>query len=250
MSRLRGWHVCFFVAGIAIPPTHIVGGEFTIRQASEANQSAIESMRTFACQITKQTVIAENPNKAISKAHFWCAGDSTRIRTEMGSDSVVRDGIARSLAASRNSDGTSAVRYSIAKAIPSATHGSFDLRSLALFRLIGPDGYPLSLSDLEQESRVAINAVRHMYERDLEYIVADISVAFDSNKTVNWEIWLDPRANYLVSRLHGTWQTDASPELSRRESRVIRFKEVHPTMYFPESVETKFWFFRENRARG
>jgi hypothetical protein len=62
----------------------------------------------------------------------------------------------------------------------------------------------------------------------------------DCDRTI--EVWLDPAANYLAGKTILTeTRLVATPTVLRTESKVARFTEVAPAIFFPEQVERRHY---------
>ncbi|MEX2175706.1 MAG: hypothetical protein WD872_15180 [Pirellulaceae bacterium] len=96
----------------------------------------------------------------------------------------------------------------------------------------------MTLNELLNRSH-ELQEVRRATQNGQEFIVVHFSLELHPGETGNFEVWFDPQVNYLACKLIGTSTGSAAKPVNRRkESRVLSFREVAPTVYFPEHVES------------
>ncbi len=205
------------------------------------NRSALDSIGTLHCIVAKSAPVTPQGPVPKAIAEYWSSGNLSRFRTllDHGScDSVVGDTDARSVMRIRHASGKEDVQFTIGRMDPTAPHGPMDPWALGLLKLCGPKGWPRSLEDLLMNPH-QLKSVDRKTEDGKDFIVVALSLELLPNEKGDFEIWFDPRANYMASKLTGT--SAHGKALHRRESRVVSFKEVLPTIYFPERVETLYY---------
>lgn len=213
------------------------GGDDLLAMARVGNQSACESIRTFKCRIT--TTRTPQGAKPHVTGQYWRSGDSIRIRSLIGnqySDSVIDGMVTKSL--SRRGDGAAPqeVQFTVSEAIPGQRHAWCDAWFLGLLSFPGPNGTAHTFAELLRK-RHKIIGVNRRTEQGNEFIVVRLS-----NDVGEFAIWFDPQVNYLARKVVGiASHSSPKPSTQRRESKVIRFREVAPTIYFPEEVECRFY---------
>jgi hypothetical protein len=225
-------------------PSLVRGEDELFMEVCAGNKSAIQSLDTIHCRITRASPVSVRGAIPPSTAEYWRGSDSYRVRyqDESGfSDCVRHDYVTRSLAKSRDPGGRERVHYVIARADPGQPHGRFDAWSLGLLTLFGPSGQRLTLDELLQTPVGPVEASQ-VAEKGRDYVVLKLSAELMADELAAFEIWFDPQVNYLACKLVGTSAgKQSNRKNSRRETEVVGFKEVSPALYFPERVETKFY---------
>lgn len=209
------------------------------------NKSALESIRTLSCRITVVSAMAERASMAPSTAEFWRSADSWRVHSPGSGqlvDMVTHDFITRKLY--KKADGPAnkeRIVFTIARANPHESHLQFDAFGRALLKLFGPDGMPLTLEELLSREHTLGKVSRQTYQGH-ECVVIEMSIPMHDKNEGRFEIWFDPKVNYLACRLVGQG-TVRLPKLVkvRSEAHVSRFLEVAPGVYFPAETEKKYY---------
>jgi hypothetical protein len=243
MTRKRALHALVLPSALAhavllISPLCSPGADELLEEIRAANESAIQSMHTIACRVTTSspTTPLGQPTPEATADYWWSAG-SSRVR-EQGTggtrESVFHDGIRRMLSRGKATDGREVLQFSISRRVPDQPHRPFDARHLALFTLAAPDRRFLTLDQLLNGPH-KLRHVKRMVVEGQEFAVVAHAIELMPDQFGDFEVWFDPRANYLACKLIGTF-----PGLVQRESKVIRFREAAPAVYFPEHVETRF----------
>jgi len=232
------------LAAVLVLPVCMADGQDLLDQVRSGNKSAIESIHSISCRVTKSTPIGlHGPLPPVAAEYWWSMG-SSRVRSSIAgqfSDSVIHNDVGRSVAKSRLPNGRENLHFYINRAARGEPHGPLDPWAVGLLKLCGPKAWPLTLDEL-LNARHTLRHVRSETIAGRELIVVALSLELDSGQSGEFEIWFDPRANYLACKLIGTFSGDGSKaEEKRKESQVLRFKEVSPTVYFPEQSETRFF---------
>lgn len=205
------------------------------------HQAAIQSIHTLSCRVSL-TSIPQGPS-ASPTGEYWRSSDSVRVRWHHGNEShdTVRDDFRiRSVTTTRTPGGHRTVRATVGPDTRQPL-GMCDAWSLALLTFPGEQpGVVLTFDELLKKPNTL-----HRVDRQTDGVHELVHVDLEHD-SARLEIWFDPRANYLPRR---TIVTSAQPlsggKPLRSEASVARFKEVAPTIYFPEKVEAQY--YHDNR---
>lgn len=235
--RSGSQHAVLFavVIAVVIPPCVSLGDTGLLEEARAANQATLESIRTLACRITITSPVSPlGEAMPTSTADYWWSAGASRVEVRTGGhtdNSVLRDGTRRSLWRRRGSDGRETVQFSIRRTSPNEAHRPFDAWQLGMLKLCGPQGCPLALNEL-LEGPHQLGSVKGETQNGREFVVVGLTIEVIPNEFADYEFWFEAQRNYLASkrtRRHGE---------QRGETKVLSFREVAPTIFFPEKVET------------
>lgn len=202
------------------------------------NQSTLSGIRTLACRMVVTTPVQpkgmlQRPPRA---AEYWSSEGVSRVRltSDAGeTNSVQRDGALRQLFLPRTRSTENPAVFSIRAVAPHQPHGAYDAWKLGLLKLCGPRGFPLTLQELV-EGKHELRRIEHDVVDGRDLVVAGFTVQVSDDVAGEFDIWFDPKLNFLARKRIATFAGD-----NRRETNVLRFREVLPAVYFPEYVETR-----------
>lgn len=216
-----------------------------LEEVSAGNKSALESIRTLSCRITVVSSTAERGPMASSTAEFWQSADSWRVHSPGSGqliDMVKHDFTTRKLYKKMVGPGNEEkIVFAIARAHPDESHLQFDAFGRGLLKLYGPDGRPLTLEKLLSREHTLAKVSRQPYQ-GRECVVIEMSIPMQDKNEGRFEIWFDPKVNYLACKLVGQGTVHAPKHMKvRSEAQVSRFVEVAPGIYFPAETEKKYY---------
>lgn len=212
---------------------HSEAAEDLLELVRVGNHAALSSIRTLSCRVS-DSYIPKRKESDVATGEYWRAGDVVRVRYNSEGttqDLVLKDSVVRSVVTRLEPKGPRKV----------ATIMRDDRRPLCpcdawycgLLALPGPTKAVtiLTLDELLKQPH-ELHRVARETDAGQELIYLKLSHA-----RADLEIWFDPKVNYLVRKLVISFD-DPQPKSGRRESRVVRFKEAAPAVYFPEEVES------------
>jgi hypothetical protein len=133
-------------------------------------------------------------------------------------------------------DGNKVVkRFAISRAKLHQPQQPIDAWDLALLRLFGAAGSPVTFDELLNGPH-DVESISHVSEDSKNLVAIAMKLKFEHQPPAHMRIWFDPSVNYLACRLEAMYGSDR-----RKESRVFSFVEVAPGVYFPQHVENKFY---------
>lgn len=206
------------------------------------NKAALDSIRTLFCRMTVVTPVSPVSRSETSPVDYWQSGDSVRIRFDDAfqiTDTVRHQDINRTSFITLRPASEQRSVFSIRALTPEQSHGRFDPYGSGLLKLFGTKGAPLTLESILSQTHKVKKVTKQPFEGG-ECIVLEMSVKFDAQSTGNFEIWFDPKVNYLARRLIGDFTGPSDRPKVHRESQVLRFVEAAPGIHFPVEAETKF----------
>lgn len=221
---------------------HITAQEL-LEEVRAGNKAALESIRTLSCRITVTSSISTPSPIVESTADFWQSGDSWHVRLHRAGkvhDTVRHDFIRKSLSQASGTGSGEGTVFKIARAVADEPPGRIDPYGRGLLTLCGPKGWPLTLEELLSRKHKVVQISRKPYQGH-ECTVLKISLALDDQTSGDFEIWFDPKVNYLACKLTGEFTSPSDQPKVRRESQVLHFTEAAPGIYFPMQAETQFF---------
>ncbi len=243
--RVSRQRVLLFWVAVAVQ-AHVwvadIRAQDLLAEVRAGNKSALDSIRTLFCRMTVETPVSPVNRSETSPVDYWQSGDSVRIRFEdafQGTDTVRHNDISRTSFITLRPASEQRSVFSIRALQPEQSHGRFDPYGSGLLRLFGTKAAPLMLEEILSQSH-KIKKITRQHDAGGECIVLEMSVKFDAQSTGNFEIWFDPKVNYLARKLIGDFTGPPDRPKVRRESQVLRFVEAAPGIYFPVEAETKF----------
>jgi len=205
--------------------------------ARQGQRSALESIRTFACEISD----SYDPPKpeAQVRGEYFRSGNTIRVR-ETYVDGRTTDFLSRNsevlgLARDPNNRRPELVVQASRKSIRDP-FCVCDAWKLLLFSYTGPMGAQLSLEELLLANPKRLNASK---ARDQGFEVIKIELVFDDPRgfELQLELFLDPKLNYLARKMVRT---------SRREQGTVtgvwllsEFTEYGDGIYIPHKLKTE-----------
>jgi hypothetical protein len=210
-----------------------------LEEVRTGNKAAIESIGIVSCRVSLASPVSQLGPKGATIADYWQSADSWRYRIEEGGN--LTDSVRHDFAVRRLSRNDARTLFVIERANADESPGRCDPYGCGLLKLCGPKGWPLTLDELLSRQHKVRQISRQAYQGH-ECVVLKLMVYLAEETPGEFEIWFDPKVNYLACKLIGesTIQT-SKPFKSRRESQVLRFVEVTPGIYFPAETETKFY---------
>ncbi|MGI8979755.1 MAG: hypothetical protein ACR2FY_11075 [Pirellulaceae bacterium] len=238
MSAIFERWCVFFVAielaaFIFVPST---SAEELLEEVRAGNKSALESIRTLSCRITVATPISPIGPMETSTADYWQSADSMRVRSSLvgqPSDFVRHEFVTKKVL---HNEGKTF--FVIERADPDEPHSRFDAYRRGLLKLFGPQGQPLTLEEILRLPHKLGPITRQPYQ-GRECVVLKMSIELAAGKNSDFEIWFDPKVNYLACKLIRDSIRRSDQVNVHRESQVLRFTEAAPGIYFPAETETK-----------
>ena len=243
--RVSRQRVLLFWVAVAVQ-AHVwvadIRAQDLLAEVRAGNKSALDSIRTLFCRMTVETPVSAVNRSGTSPVDYWQSGDSLRIRFEDAfqiTDAVRLKEISRTSFITLRPASEQRSVFSIRALQPEQLHGRFDPYGSGLLKLFGTKGAPLTLEAILGQPHKVKKVTKQPIEGG-ECIVLEMSVKFDSQSTGNFEIWFDPKVNYLARKLIGDFTGPPDRPKVRRESQVLRFVEAAPGIHFPVEAETKF----------
>lgn len=202
-----------------------------------ANRAAIESIHSFACRMTVTKTAAQATSSVA--AHYWRAGDKVRAKAQKNDrslDVVVKDQKKYTLT---TIGGQTAQAFLNILASQDEGVGEFDAWSLGMLTLTdrSPPHRLLFVNEYIEKYLRNIKRVAKKNEEGRDYLVVELTLGQTTQ-----ELWLDPRANYLMARVMGTTTEKGDrPIKTHGEKTVTRFSEIAPAVFFPERITSKYY---------
>jgi hypothetical protein len=221
---------CVFLSAVSTPS--FACGNDLLELAREGNTSSLSAIRSFHC-----TVSVVEQTKGIEDAisgEYWREGDKARARYKKGgqlTDCLQAD--AKLIRLDRNEQSSRRIPP-VADIHPAANGllGNCDAWFLALASFTGPDaGTAVTFDELLSHPH-KLHEVKRVTYGGKELVYVHVSHAIS-----DLEFWFDPAANYMV-RKHNVSAT-GQPTVIRSEIEVKDFREVAPSVFFPEVVASR-----------
>lgn len=208
-----------------------------LAEVRAGNKAALDSIRTLFCRMTVETPVSPVSRSETSPVDYWQSGDSHRIRFSDAfqlTDAVRHNGVNRSSSLSQERN-----IFSIRPVQTDERTGRFDPYGSGLLKLFGPKGWRLTLEKILSQPHKIKSVARQPLDGH-DCVVVKMSFKLEGELTGNFEIWFDPKVNYLARKLIGDFTGPPDRPMARRESQVLKFVEVATGIHFPVEAETKF----------
>jgi hypothetical protein len=236
--NFRSGQVLCFALFLICPTAR--GDEALLEEVRAGNFGTLASLQTLQCDIIVSDPVMPDgipPRPARSAKYWWASGASrSETRGAFGTLTCVqREGVVSTLTQPPAQSNASPASFRRRAAKSHEPLRPFDAWELGLLTLCGPGGFPQTLEELIAGEQ-AVTKVDRGEVDGCKVIVVALQVAVNDNLTGDFEFCFDPALNYLARQRVTTF-----PGEKRRETKVHRFRECAPTLYFPEYVETHYY---------
>lgn len=233
----------FFFAMISAAFTFVSGtsaGEL-LEEVRAGNKAAIESIRTLSCRITVANPITPIGPMEAATVDYWRSGDSWRVRCPLGAAGDTTDWVQHDFVSKNVMQSAGTTFFAITRADPDDSLLRFDPYANGLLKLFGPGLRDLTLEKILKELPHKLGKITRQPYQGHECVVLKISTKseLDAGKNIDFEIWFDPQVNYLACKLIREIKGRSDRGDFHNESRVLRFTEAAPGIYFPAEMERK-----------